>query len=996
MSQPYRLAAGGLIDRSQILRFRFDDRAYEGHPGDSLASALLANGVRLVGRSFKYHRPRGFLAAGSEEPNALVRLGEGAGAEPNCRATMVELRAGLRAASQNRWPSLDFDLMALNGLLSPIFPAGFYYKTFKWPAVFWTPLYERLIRRAAGLGEAPRAPDPDHYAKCHAHCDVLVVGGGPAGLAAALAAGRTGARVILADEQLRPGGRLLAERLEIDGAPALAWVERALTELASLPEVTLLPRTTAFGYYDHNLVALLEEAAPDTPAAGRPRQRLWTIRAREVVLATGAIERPLVFADNDRPGVMLASAVRSYLNRYAVAAGSRAVVFTTGDDAWRTAQDLVTAGVQVAALVDARDAPEHPLAPELRMAGVDTLSGHVVSRALGGARLEAIEVMRRKQDGPSGRPRRIECDLLAVSGGWQPAIHLHSQTGARPAYDPALRAFRPGAPRQRERCAGAAAGHLTLAVCLETGFRAGAEAAAAAGHGNGTPPPAPDCTSECGRAGLELWAVPPVGRRGKAFVDFQNDVTIDDVALAHREGYRSVEHLKRYTTLGMGTDQGKTGNLVGLALMAGLSDQPIEALGPTTFRPPYVPVTVGALAGAEVGAHFRPLRLTPMHDWHVGAGAEFVDAGLWRRPRYYPRPGEDLLAATLREARAVRESVGLVDVSPLGKIDVQGPDAAEFLDRLYCNPLRRLAIGRARYSLMLREDGMVFDDGTVSRLGETSYYVTTTTTNAAQVMAHMEFHRQAVWPELAVEVTSVTDQWAGMALAGPNSRAVLARAVEDAEVGDAALPFMGVIPATIAGCPVRLLRVSFSGELAYEIHTPADYGARVWQAVLEAGASAGIVAYGTEAMGTLRIEKGHVASPELDGRTTPADLGLGRMASRNKDYVGRAALERPALVDPARPRLVGLVAKDGRSPIRSGAQIVADPRAKPPVPVLGHVTSADFSPTLEQPIALALVAGGSERRGETLYAAYPLRGETTEVTVTDPVLVDPEGRRLHG
>ncbi len=920
MSQPYRLAEGGLIDRSEILRFRFDGRLLEGHQGDSLASALLANGVRLVGRSFKYHRPRGILTAGSEEPNALVRLGEGAGAEPNCRATMAELRGGLIATSQNRWPRLSFDLLALNGLLSPIFPAGFYYKTFKWPAALWTRLYERLIRRAAGLGEAPLEPDPDRYDKRHAHCDVLVVGGGPAGLAAALAAGRAGARVILADEQLRPGGRLLAERLEIEGAPALAWVERTQAELLSLPEVTLLPRTTAFGYYDHNLVALLEEVVPGAPADDRPRQRLWTVRAREVVLATGAIERPLAFADNDRPGVMLAGAVRSYLNRYAVAPGARAVVFTTGDDAYRTALDLVAVGLQLAAVVDAREAPDHPLASSLRMAGVDTLAGHVVTRAFGDAGLAAVEVMRLESGGVSGAARRIDCDLLAVSGGWQPAIHLHSQTGAKPVYDPELQAFRPGAPRQKERSAGAAAGHLALGACLETGLLAGAAAAAAAGRGDGAPPPTPACAPEPWRAGLDLWAVPAAGRAGKTFVDFQNDVTVDDVALAHREGYRSVEHLKRYTTLGMGTDQGKTGNLVGLALMAGLEDRPIDRVGTTTFRPPYVPVTLGALAGAEVGAHFRPLRLTPMHDWHVAAGAAFIDAGLWRRPRYYPRPGETLLTATLREARAVRESVGLVDVSPLGKIDVQGPDAAEFLDRLYCNPLSRLAVAKARYSLMLREDGMVFDDGTVSRLGETTYYVTTTTANAAPVMAHMEFHRQAVWPELAVEVTSITDQWAGMALAGPNSRTVLARAVDGADVGDPALPFMGVLPATIAGCPVRLFRISFSGELAYEIHTPADYGTRVWQAVFEAGAGAGIVAYGTEAMGALRIEKGHVAGAELDGRTTPADLGLGRMASRRKDYVGRAA-PRPAGARRSRPAAPGRPGRQGWP--------LADPERRP-------------------------------------------------------------------
>jgi sarcosine oxidase subunit alpha len=995
MSQPFRLAQGGLIERSRTLRFRFDGRGLEGHPGDSLASALLANGVRLVGRSFKYHRPRGVLSAGSEEPNALVRLGEADRAEPNCRTTTIPLQDGLVATSQNRWPSLAFDLMAVNGWLSPIFPAGFYYKTFKWPASFWTSFYEHLIRRAAGLGEGPRGPDPDRYDKCHAHCEVLVIGAGPAGLAAALAAGRAGARVMLVDEQTRFGGRLLAERLAIADAPALDWVEATLAELGQLPEVTLLPRTTAFGYYDHNLVALLEEVSPDAIASGGPRQRLWTVRAREVVLATGAIERPLAFADNDRPGVMLAGAVRTYLNRYAVAPGARAVVFTTCDDACRTALDLKAAGVAVAAVIDARNSPDRPLTPALRAAGIETLIGHVVTRALGGAQVAAVEVMRLERGGVSGASRRIECDLLAMSGGWQPAVHLHSQTGARPVYDPQIKAFRPGEPRQRERSAGAGAGHLTLAACLATGTNAGTEAAAAAGFGDRTAAPPPGCSDDPVGDVLDLWAVPATGR-GKTFVDFQNDVTALDIALAHREGYQSVEHLKRYTTLGMGTDQGKTGNVTGLALMASLRDQPIEQIGTTTFRPPYAPVTLGALAGREVGAHFRPLRRTPMHDWHVAAGAEFVDAGLWRRPRYYPRPGEDLIAATLREARAVREAVGLVDVSPLGKIDVQGPDAAEFLDRLYCNPVKRLAIGKARYGLMLREDGMVFDDGTVSRLADTIFYVTTTTTGAAHVMAHMEFHRQVVWPELAVEVTSITDQWAGMALAGPKSRDVLARVVAGADVGDAALPFMGIMAATITGCPVRLLRISFSGELAYEVHTPADYGTTVWQALFTAGEGDGIVLYGTEAMGTLRIEKGHVAGPELDGRTTPGDLGLGRMASRNKDYVGRAALDRPALADPLRPRLVGLVARDGRSPIRSGSQIVADPAATPPVPMQGHVTSADFSPMLEQWVALALVAGGLERKGETLYAAYPLRSETTEVIVTDPVFVDPEGRRLHG
>jgi heterotetrameric sarcosine oxidase alpha subunit len=991
-AQPFRLAEGGLIDRGRTLSFRFDRRVYQGHPGDTLASALLANGVRLVARSFKYHRPRGILSAGSEEPSALVQLGEGARFEPNTRATLVELHDGLVAFSQNRWPTLAFDLMAANALLAPIFPAGFYYKTFMWPAAWWEPLYERLIRRAAGLGKGPRAPDPDRYEKRHAHCDVLVVGAGPAGLAAALAAGHAGARVVLADENPRLGGRLLSERLEIDGRPGIHWAGKVEGELESLPEITLLPRTTAVGYYDDNLIVLVEQPAGPAADPWSPRQRLWTVRAREVVLATGAIERPLVFPGNDRPGVMLAGAVRTYLNRFAVAPGRRAVVLAGCDDAWRIALDLAAAGVEVAAIIDPRGRSEGPLALAARGAGIEVLPGHVVGRTFGRLGLSAVEVAP-LADGKA--PRRIECDLCAVSGGWQPALHLHSQTGVRPVWDVDLRAFRPGPARQRERSAGAAAGHMTLASCLETGFRAGAEAAEAAGF-RATLPPVPACSDDEVGPIAELWSVPQGRGRGKAFVDLQDDVTEGDVALAHREGYRSVEHLKRYTTLGMGTDQGKTANLAGLALLAGLRGDEIATVGTTTFRPPFVPVSLGAIAGREIGAHFKPVRRTPMRDWHAKAGAEWIDAALWVRPRYYPKPGEDLLAASLREARAVRERVGLVDVSTLGKIEVQGPDAAELLSRLYCNHVERLPVGKARYGLMLREDGMVLDDGTVSRLSDDLWYVTTTTAHAARILAHMEFHRQAVWPDLAAEITDVTEQLAGIALAGPRSRAVLARAVDGADVSDAALPFMGVAEARIAGCPVLLLRISFSGELAYEIHTPSGHGTRVWEALMAVGEAEGIVPYGTEAMGMLRLEKGHVAGAELDGRTTPADLGLGRFASRKKDYVGRAALERPALLDPDRLRLVGLVPEDGRTPIRPGAQIVDDPAVPAPVPSLGHVTSADVSPMLDKPIALALVSGGLGRKGQTLHAMYPLRGETAAAVVTDPVFFDPEGRRLHG
>jgi sarcosine oxidase subunit alpha len=676
-AQPFRLADGGLIDRDRSLSFRFDRKVHQGHPGDTLASALLASGVRLVGRSFKYHRPRGVLSAGSEEPSALVQLGEGARTEPNTRATMVELYDGLVAFSQNRWPTLAFDLMAANGLLAPIFPAGFYYKTFMWPASFWEPLYERLIRRAAGLGKGPRALDPDRYEKRHAHCDVLVVGAGPAGLAAALAAGRAGARVVLADENPILGGRLLSERFQIDDRPALDWAREVGGELESLPEVTLLPRTTAVGYYDDNLLVLVEQAAALTTELWTPRQRLWTVRAREIVLATGAIERPLVFPGNDRPGVMLAGAVRTYLNRFAVAPGRRAVVLAGCDDAWRTALGLAAAGVEVAAIVDPRENAEGPLAVAARGAGMEVMPGHVIGRTFGRLELSAVEVA---PLAGGKAARRIDCDLCAVSGGWQPALHLHSQTGVRPVWDADLRAFRPGEPRQRERSAGAAAGHMALAACLESGFRAGAEAAEAAGF-SATPPPVPAYSADEVGPIAEIWSVPAGRSRDKAFVDLQDDVTEGDVALAHREGYRSVEHLKRYTTLGMGTDQGKTANLAGLALLAGLRGDEIATVGTTTFRPPFVPVSLGVIAGREIGAHFKPVRRTPMHAWHEAAGAKWIDAGLWMRARYYPKPGEDLLAASLREARAVRERVGLVDVSTLGKIEVQGPDAAELLGR---------------------------------------------------------------------------------------------------------------------------------------------------------------------------------------------------------------------------------------------------------------------------------------------------------------------------
>jgi heterotetrameric sarcosine oxidase alpha subunit len=988
-AEPFRLASGGAIDRSRALAFTFDGKPYTGRPGDTLASALLANGVRMVGRSFKYHRPRGIFTAGPEEPNALVRVGTGARAEPNTRATMVELYDGLAARSQNCWPSLGFDLWAINNLLGRLFPAGFYYKTFMAPAAAW-PAYERLIRRAAGMGTHVPHADPDRYDRRFAHCDVLIAGGGAAGLAAATAAARAGADVILVDERDAFGGHLRGER---DGIETL---QPCLRELAGLPNVRLLPRTTAFGVYDHGTVALAERVTdhlgPAAPAS-LPRQRLWMVRTREIVIATGAIERPLVFAGNDRPGVMLAAAARAYVNRFAVAPGRRAVVFTNNADAYRTALDLAAAGIEVAAVIDARPAPDGPPVAAARGRGIAVRAGHVVVATKGGRALRAVAVAPIDKAGrAAGAAGWIDCDLLAVSGGLTPSVHLHSHTGGKLGWDDAIAAFVPDGPRPPARVCGAARGVFALADCFADGARAGAAAAEAIGLRAPILDPlacAPD----------EPWSMRPLWEvrraRGKRFVDLQDDVTADDLDLAVRENYRAIEHVKRYTTLGMGTDQGKTSNLNGLAIVAERRAEAIPAVGTTTFRPPYTPVAFGALAGPEVGKHFEPIRRTPLHAWHAAHGAMFVEAGPWLRPRAYARAGENFEAAWRREVLAVRGAAGICDVSTLGKIDVQGPDATAFLERVYCNGFARLAVGRCRYGLMLREDGIVLDDGTATRIGERHYVMTTTTANAGTVLAHLEFLLQAVWPELNVRVASVTDQYGQIALAGPRSRDVLRRVV-DGDVGNAALPFLDFAAAAIAGARVRVFRISYSGELAYEIAVPADHTVAVWEALLAAGREFGLAPYGTEAMAAMRIEKGHVAGAEINGQTTPADLGLARLVSTRKHFVGRRMLERPALADAARPSLVGLEPVDGVTPIPAGAQLVEDGSAPPPVPMLGHVTSPTFSPTLGRPIALALLKGGIARKGETVVAAAPLDGSFVPARVVEPVFYDPTGERLNG
>ena len=1001
--QRARLAEGGRIDRSRPVGFRFDGRLLEGYAGDSLASALLASGVTLVGRSFKYHRPRGILSAGPEEPNALVQLGEGGKTEPNLRATQIELYDGLVAESQNRWPSLDVDFGSVNSLLAPLFPAGFYYKTFMWPRLLWM-TYEYFIRRMAGLGRAPASSDPDRYERVNAHCDVLVVGGGPAGLAAALVAGRSGARVILADEQSEFGGSLLGQQATIDGGPALDWVAAAVKELATMPEARLIARGTVFGYYDHNFLGIHERVSDHLgPGAAGPRQRYWRVRAKRVVLATGAIERPLVFANNDLPGIMLASAARAYVNRYAVRPGRRALIFTTNDSAYAAALDLKAAGVAIAAVVDARTMPVGAIVGQAQAAGIEILPGRVVARAHGFRRVRAVEVMDLDETGTRlmGAPRRIECDLLCMSGGWNPTVHLFSQSRGRLRYDESRACFVPGQSFQAERSAGACTGAFALPDCLAEGAAAGAEAAEAAGFSVASEtasPPAAECIPEAPMR--VLWMVPPLAAKGggaKHFVDFQNDVTAADVALAAREGYASIEHLKRYTTLGMGTDQGKTSNVNALALLAHDIGADIPSVGTTTFRPPYTPVGIGALAGREVGGRLDPIRRTPMHHWHAAAGAPFENVGQWKRAWYYPQAGETMHEAVTRECLAVRQGLGIIDATTLGKIDIHGPDAVKLLDMVYTNAWGNLEIGRSRYGLMLDEQGYVIDDGVTTRLGPNHFLMTTTTGNAARVLAWIEEWLQCEFTSWTVYCTSATEQWATVAIAGPNARRLLAELTGGIDLSPEAFPHMSVRSGHVAGIPARVFRVSFTGELSYEINVPASYGLALWTACITAGARYGITPVGTEAMHVLRAEKGYIiVGQETDGTVTPHDLGMGWMVSKRKpDFIGKRGLGRPDLARAGRRQLVGLKTRDPAFVLPEGAHAVSSVRRRPPMPMIGHVTSSYMSPILGRSIALGLIADGLKRMGEVVRLPL-LDGAVVEAELVDPRFYDRDGKRLHG
>ncbi|AOK32097.1 MULTISPECIES: sarcosine oxidase subunit alpha family protein [Burkholderia] len=1001
MSQKDRLGTGGRINRAQPLTFTFNGRTYQGYQGDTLASALLANGVHFVARSFKYHRPRGIVTAGVDEPNALVQLESGAYTVPNARATEVELYQGLVATSVNARPSLEHDRMAVMQKFSRFLPAGFYYKTFMWPRKWW-PKYEEKIRDAAGLGRAPDVRDADRYDKRYAHCDVLVVGGGPAGLAAAQAAAASGARVFVVDDQRELGGSLLSCRAQIDGKPALQWVEKTEAELAKQPDVTILTRSTAFGYQDHNLVTVVQRLTDHLPISVRKgtRELLWKIRAKRVILATGAHERPLVFGNNDLPGVMTASAVSTYIHRYGVLPGRVAVVATNNDRGYQCALDLKACGAQVT-VVDARPSTRGELAAVARRNGVTVMSGAVVMAAQGKLRVASVDVASYTNGKMGARLATLVCDLVAMSGGFSPVLHLFAQSGGKAHWNDDKACFVPGRPVQAETSVGAAAGEFELSRALRLAFDAGVDAARAAGFTDAVRPAVPHVVETADDAILPVWLASGIDaavRGPKQFVDFQNDVGAADILLAAREGFESVEHVKRYTAMGFGTDQGKLGNINGMAILAQALGKTIAETGTTTFRPNYTPVSFGAFAGRELGDFLDPVRKTCMHEWHAGHGALFEDVGNWKRPWYYPKPGEDLHAAVARECLAVRNGVGMLDASTLGKIDIQGPDAVKLLNWVYTNPWNKLEIGKCRYGLMLDENGMVFDDGVTVRLGEQHFMMTTTTGGAARVLTWLERWLQTEWPDMKVRLASVTDHWATFAVVGPKSRQVVRKVCEDIDFANDAFPFMSFREGTVAGVRARVMRISFSGELAYEINVPANAGRAVWEALMAAGAEFDITPYGTETMHVLRAEKGYIiVGQDTDGSVTPHDLGMGGLVAKSKDFLGRRSLTRTDTAKADRKQFVGLLSDDPQHVLPEGGQITeadATARADGTCAMLGHVTSSYYSPILKRSIALAVIKGGLDRIGDKV-AISDASGTRASATIASPVFYDTQGVRQH-
>ncbi len=992
-----RVAGKGRLSPAKTAAFTFDGKNYNAMEGDTLASALLANGIHLVGRSFKYHRPRGILGAGPEEPNALMGIArDNARFQPNVRATCQEVFDGMIATSQNRFPTLEFDIGAVNDGLGRFFPAGFYYKTFMWPRSAWEKIYEPVIRKAAGLGASPTEEDPDHYANRFAHCEILVIGGGASGLTAAKTAAKSGKRVMIVDENALMGGGLLSDAtVTIDKKSGADWAADTIAELEAMDNVTVLSRTTAFGYYNHNMVTLAQRVSEHMarPDPDLPRERMWQVRADRVILATGAIERHLVFADNDRPGIMIASAAGTYLNQYGVKPGSNVAVYTSCDSAWPVAFDLKQAGVNVPAIIDIRQNPDDVLLARAAELGIRVLKGHAVTGTSGRLRVKSIDV--EPVNGVSAETIAVDC--LLMSGGWTPSVHLFSQSRGRVRFDDETGTFLPDIYMEDCTSVGCCNGTFDMEAALEEAAAAALEASKLVG-GKAIKARVSKVANGVSMTGFYTGSCKSAGPDDftKAFVDFQNDVTAKDIRLAVREGFQSIEHVKRYTTTGMASDQGKMSNMHGLAIAAEMLNKPIPEVGLTTFRSPYTPVTFGTLVEHNTGELFDVTRRTPMYDWAEQNGAVFEDVGNWKRAWYFPKPGEDMHAAVNRECKMTRGAAGIFDASTLGKIEVVGPDAVKFMNMMYTNPWDKLGVGRCRYGIMCREDGFIYDDGVIARIEENRFHVTTTTGGAPRVLNMMEDYLQTEFPEWKVWLTSTSEQWAVIAVQGPKAREIIEPLVEGIDLSAEAMPHMSMRNGKIAGVPTRLMKVSFTGEAGFEINLPADYGQAVWDAIWNRGAPMGLTPYGTEAMHVMRAEKGYIiVGQDTDGTVTPQDAAVGWAIGKNKtDFVGIKGLQRPDLVAKGRRQLVGLKTLDPKVVLEEGAQVVDDPNHPVPMPMIGFVTSSYWSECLDHSIAMGVIENGHSRMGETVH--IPMPDEIIKAEICSPVFYDKEGGKING
>jgi len=1000
MTKNLRVKSSKFIDETYRISFKFNGTKYYGFKGDTLASALLANDIHLVGRSFKYHRPRGIMTAGSEEPNAIIQLHNNSSrSEPNVRATEVEIYEGLEASSQNCWPSVNFDISGINNFLSPIFPAGFYYKTFMWPASFWKK-YEYFIRKSAGLGRSPTEPDPDIYEHKFVHCDVLVIGAGISGIMAAKTAAKNGLKTLLIDEKPYLGGSTIyqnSQHFKLNNQTSSSWLEKEINEIKKLKNLEIKTRTSVAAFHGYNFLLARESITDHLPIEQRKnktRHKLLKIRAKKVITATGSIERPLIFNNNDRPGILLSSAIKKYADLFGVACGEKNILLTNNDSAYETAISLIQKGIRVEAIIDNREEVDSKLVYEIEKNNIKVFKGFTVTNTSGYKRINKVSIMQLSKDGQKviGSKINLSCDCLGISGGWTPAVHLFTQSGGKLTFREEDQVFIPNTYPSTQLSIGACNGDLTLDEIFTNVPKSLKEFL----NIKNTDYENIEILSSANKSKRNIWLLPSDKILGKTkpFVDYQNDATAKDIKLALREGFRSIEHVKRYTTTGMGTDQGKLGNMHALGIISETTGVKMNELGTTTFRPPYTPLTFGTIVGRNIGEYFDIFRKTPIHDWHVDNKAEFENVGQWKRAWYYPKENEDMHQAVQRESKAARESAGILDASTLGKIDIQGTDASEFLNRVYTNAWSKLAIGKCRYGLMLNEDGMVYDDGVTTRLSENNYIMTTTTGGAANVLGKLEDYLQTEWPELDVYLTSVTDHFATVSVCGPNSKKILSQVIPDLDLSDENFPHMSFKDAKIGKINCRVMRISFTGEHSYEINIQANYGKSVWEKCMEAGKEFNITPYGTETMHLLRAEKGFIiVGQDTDATMTPIDLQMNWIVSKKKyDFIGKRSLYRSDTIREDRKQLVGLLTDNPNEVLEEGAQIVADIN-KSPIEMLGHVTSSYYSPNLKKSIALGVVRGGKNMMGQKLI--IPMEKKNINVTVADPVFLDKENKRLN-